>query len=176
VRLAVALALVLAAGGCGGGAGEAEPPRPVVIVSGKDDHGLVAEPAVALAAEPDGARVARVADGTLVSVLAERGEWLRVRALEGGEAEGWVNDYYLRGTAHLVPERAGCRVPARPSLLRPAQASYAASTQVELLEVTTAADGVWVRVRDVEAGRRDAWVARARVSELPDRRPPAGGC
>jgi SH3-like domain-containing protein len=175
VKRLAALALVVLAGGCGGAGDEPEPPRPVVILSGKDDHGLVAQAAVALAAEPDGAPVAKVADGTLVSVVAERGEWLRVRTLEGGEAEGWVNDYYLRGTAHLVPERAGCRVPARPSLFRPAQASYAASAQVELLEVTVAGDGTWVRVRDL-AGGRDAWVARPRVAELPDRRPPARGC
>jgi hypothetical protein len=73
---------------------------PVVLVSGRDDHGLLAETEVALVGAPGGTRaVATVIDGTLARVLDERGEWLRVQSLVQLQATGWINDYYLRNRA-----------------------------------------------------------------------------
>lgn len=129
--------------GCG--AGEEPPRRGLLLLSGRDDHGLVAEPLVALSHEPGGRGHAHaVRDGTLVRVVATRGEWAYVRTLEGARVDGWVNDYYLRGVVHACA----------PGLPR--------SAQVELL----AFQGERVRVRTVETPR-DAVVPRAALSEVP---------
>lgn len=118
--------------------------RELLLVSGRDDHGLVAESDVALAGRPGGARTAEVADGTLVRVLASRGEWTRVESVEGPRAAGWVNDFYLRGVLHACAR------------------GLPRSAQVELLGL---AEGR-VRVRTVE-GAREALVPRAALFELP---------
>ena len=112
----------------------------MLLVSGRDDHGLLAEPMVGLGREPEAPPTEWVADGTLVAVVATRGEWTHVRALEGDTAEGWVNDYYLRGTAHLA----------------------CSNEPVELLAV----DGERVQVRPT-AGGPPRWVPRDTVGELP---------
>ncbi len=147
--LSVALTLALVCAGCGGEdeATKPEPPRPILLVSGRDEHGLVVEAEIVLSERPDGPVAARLKDGTLVRVTDTRGEWLRVRTLEGAVREGWINDYYLRGTVHL-----DCGSPLGPS------------AQVELLEV----DLGRVRVRSLEGGRV-AWVDRATLSERPTR-------
>ena len=138
VHLSVA-ALVAAflLAGCGGGE---EPDRSVLIASGRDDHGRVVQQAVSLSAEPEGPAVAEVPEGSLVSVLHTRGEWIRVRSLEGAGA-GWVNDYYLRGTAHLVADVRGCPVRARSGR------TFEPNAQVELLRYERWRGEGWVRVR-----------------------------
>ena len=148
-RLSVAvLGAALACAGCGGGeAAKPEPERPILLVSGRDDHGLLVEKTVGVSAEPGGRADKHLRDGTLVRVVALHGEWLRVRALEGSARTGWLNDYYLRGTVHL-----DCSSPLGPS------------AQVELLDVDLAR----VRVRSLRDGRV-AWVQRKAVSELPAR-------
>lgn len=134
--------------GCG--AGEEPPRREILLLSGRDDHGLVAEPLVALSHEPEGRGHAHaVRHGTLVRVVATRGEWAHVRTLEGASVDGWVNDYYLRGVVHAC-------APSLPW-----------SAQVEL----RALDGALVHVRTVE-DEREATVARASLSEVPC--PPKG--
>lgn len=158
-RLAAALALALLAG-CGG-----EGERPLVLASGRDDHGLLVQRTVDVHGEPDGEVLRRVETGTLLAVVGSRGEWLHVRALEGTGADGWVNDYHLRGVAHLVAPRPGCPVRTRRgTTLRP-------NEQVELLDYERRDDGAWVRVRTVEGGR-EAWVARAAVGDAPFRGQP----
>jgi hypothetical protein len=150
VLLPVALALALACTACGGDGGNAaspDVPRSILLVSGRDDHGTLVEPEVALGERPEGPAAAKLKDGTLVRVVATEGEWLRVRTLEGRVREGWINDYYLRGTVHL-----DCASPLGPS------------AQVELLDV----DLGRVRVRALEGGRV-AWVDRATLSERPIR-------
>lgn len=146
-RLSVALALAVASAACGGETAAPEVQRSILLVSGRDDHGLLVEKMVGLSAEPGGRVTERLRDGTLVRVVGLRGDWLRVRSLEGRARTGWVNDYYLRGTVHL-----DCRNPLGPS------------AQVELLDVHLAR----VRVRSVRDGRV-AWVQRTAVSELPTR-------
>lgn len=122
--------------------------RPIVLVSGRDDHGLLVQRTVGLSQFAGGEENTRVPDGTLVRVEATRGEWLQVRTLERTSARGWVNDYYLRGTAHITRRVAPFR----------------RNTQVELLAV----DASRVRVRSLEL-RQVAWVPRVAVSELPTR-------
>lgn len=148
------LGAVLAAGAALGSGASAQKPsageieRRIVLVSGRDDHGVLVEPRIGVSRFVGGARRAHVSDGTLVAVEAVHGEWLQVRALEGTGARGWVNDYYLRGTAHLVR-----RVPPFPL-----------NAQVELLAV----EGAKVQVRALESGRV-GWVPRAALAELPRR-------
>lgn len=140
VTLAV-IAAGCAAAACGDeGEPATAPERRVLLVSGHDDHGLLAEATVGLGEEPEGAPTDRVPDGTLVAVTETRGEWARVRTLEGRAAEGWVNDFYLRGTAHLA----------------------CSNEPVELLAV----DDGRVRVRPVDGGP-PRWVPRDTVGELP---------
>ena len=143
--LAVAAALLA---GCGGGGEDAGvPQREILLVSGRDDHGLLAQDRVTLVSAPGAAAQSgdpNVGDGTLVRVVAARGEWLRVRSLEGPRAEGWVNDYYLRGVVHVCA----------PRLPRSAQARI----------LSLGVRGV--QVRTVE-GARVATVPRQSLSELP---------
>ena len=73
---------------------------PVVLVSGRDDHGLRSLLAVPLYQAPDDATVvARVPDGFLARVLEQHGTWLRIQALLLPSAVGWVDDFYLRDRA-----------------------------------------------------------------------------
>jgi hypothetical protein len=151
-----AAALVIVLGAALGGAvllsgfgGESKPEeiaRPIVLVSGRDDHGLLVSQTVGLSRLPGGEATSRVPDGTLVRVEATHGEWLQVRALERTAARGWVNDFYLRGTAHVA------RGPG----------PFSRGAQVEMLAV----DGSRVRVRSLET-KKVAWVPRRSLSELP---------
>lgn len=139
--VAALAALATVSAGCGAATSPTATPPRVLIVSGRDDHGLLAEPVVALSRRPGGPPSQdRVPDGTLVAVVEARHEWIRVRALEGAEAEGWVNDYYLRRTAHRA----------------------CGNQRVELLAVSAGR----VRVRPTSGGA-PGWVPRDNVAELP---------
>jgi hypothetical protein len=73
---------------------------PVVLVSGRDDHGLRSLLAVPLYQAPDdGTIVARVPDGFIARVLEQRGTWLKIQALLLPSAVGWIDDFYLRDRA-----------------------------------------------------------------------------
>jgi hypothetical protein len=146
IVLGAALGGAVLLSGFGDGQESEEITRPIVLVSGRDDHGLLVSKTVGLSRLPGGEATARVPDGTLVRVEATDGEWLQVRALERTAARGWVNDFYLRGTAHVRP-------PAGP---------FSRGDQVEMLAV----DGSRVRVRALETKQVD-WVPRRSLSELP---------
>lgn len=125
----------------------------IVLISGRDDHGLVASPRVSILSEPDGARtVGTVRDGTLARVVETRGEWLRVRSAEGPPARGWVNDYYLRGLVRLVGPAGSCSV-------RVGTRDHPPGTQARIEKVRSGR--VFVRV----AGDR-GWLPRNHVAEL----------
>lgn len=119
VRLRGACLLVLVgvlAAGCGGhaqGRGTSGAPRPdgrLVLVSGRDDHGLLATEQVPVYADPgSGRRVGSVRDGTLARVSRIRGSWLHVATAEGRPVQGWVDDFFLRGVVHLVGPVPTCR-------------------------------------------------------------------
>lgn len=134
--------------GCGGGSDASAPDRDVLLVSGRDDHGLVVQKTVELRDWVGGEPSARVPDGTLVRVRSIHGEWIEVQALERTAARGWVNDYYLRGTAHVTR----------------AVGSLPRNARVELLEFE---DGR-IRVRSTQTSDV-AWVERKFVAELPER-------
>jgi hypothetical protein len=75
---------------------------PIVMVSGRDDHGLLARPAIGIQPSPtDIAVVASVPDGAFVRVLRTQGSWLLVRTVEATPKEGWIDDHYLRDAAVL---------------------------------------------------------------------------
>jgi hypothetical protein len=93
------VALGLAAGGCAGPAR----PEAIVLVSGRDDHGLLEKPAVALQRSPTDLTVTgSVADGGFAHVLREDHSWLYVRSIAEPREEGWVNDHDLRAVAVLT--------------------------------------------------------------------------
>ena len=79
---------------------------PIVLVSGRDDHGLLKQEFVPLQKSPtDKSVIAVVHDGTFARVVEQRGEWLRVQEIKDDPANsisGWVNDFYLRNRALRV--------------------------------------------------------------------------
>jgi hypothetical protein len=146
VVLGAALGGALLLSGFGGETKQVGVKRPIVLVSGRDDHGLLVQKTIGLSRLVAGETSSRVPDGTLVQVVATHGEWLQVRALEQTSARGWVNDFYLRGTMHV----------------RQRVAPFRRNTQVEVLDV---ADGR-VRVRSTQS-KHVAWVERKLLGELP---------
>ncbi|MGZ4445785.1 MAG: hypothetical protein ACXVEC_03820 [Nocardioides sp.] len=115
---AAALLVALGLHGLGGssaapgrvGAPAAVPEPRLVLVSGRDDHGFVAEDTVPLYDAADGGhQVAAVHDGMLAEVLSVDGQWLQVRTVEGPAAIGWVDDFFLRGEVRLVGPAPSCR-------------------------------------------------------------------
>ncbi|WP_331112894.1 hypothetical protein [Oryzihumus sp.] len=136
----------------------------LVLVSGRDDHGELAEPAVALSATVQGSRtVAAVPDGTLARVVASDGQWQEVQSLDGTPARGWVDDFHLRGVVHLVGPAPTCSPRFDAGHLAP-------GTQAVVLGVGA---GGALRVRTLGTRALTGLVPRADVRELP----PAGpGC
>lgn len=154
--------VLVAAGLSGLGSGGAEGSGPVVLVSGRDDHGELATASIELLAGPESQRVVgEVAGDTLARVVETRGEWLRLRALEGRRTSGWVNDYYLRGTLRLVGAPPSCAVEVGGT-------AREAGQPVTVLDLR----GGRVLVR-LPGGVQD-WVERSDVRELPPQ--PDDGC
>ena len=129
----------------------------LVLVSGRDDHGMVVMDHVPLYDAPGSAeQVATVHDGTLAEVLSTDGRWLQVRAVEGRDAIGWVDDFYLRGEVRLVGAPPTCET---------------------TVDGRARAGGTLVVVRDLRAGRVrvetvtppvvHGFAPRADVQELP---------
>ena len=137
------------------------PTAPLVLISGRDDHGELASPRVVLFAAPGGRTpVGEARDGTLARVVGLEGTWLHVRTQEGQRVEGWVDDFHLRRELHLVGAGPTCRATLGGHLLP-------AGEQAVVLEVR---DG---RARvQVVRGSATGWVLRAAVQELA----PLQGC
>lgn len=161
-RLApVLVAVLVLVAGCGGttAAGDGTTsPRPdgrMVLVSGRDDHGQLVDevvPVYAAAASDD--RVGGIADGTLAHVTEIAGTWLHVVSAEGRPARGWVDDFHLRGTVHLVGPAPSCR-------------ASVSGRRVEagLQAVVSRIRGGSVLVSAVDGSSR-GWVDRGAVQEL----------
>ncbi len=166
-RLAVATVLLVGAvaTGCGGAEASA-PPAPaasapqderLVLVSGRDDHGMVALEQVPAYDAPGGDHaVGEVADGTLARVVGTDGQWLEVATVEGPSVSGWIDDFYLRGEARLVGPPPSCAV-------RVGGDRRTGGTLV----VVRALRGALVRVDTVTEPRVTAWARRADLQELP---------
>ena len=160
------VALLLA--GCGPAAHASGAPAGdgrLVLVSGRDDHGELAERAVSLSRSVEGIEaVGSVPDGTLARVVASDGQWQQVESLDGHRVRGWVDDFHLRGVVHLVGPAPTCAPTVAGQRLTP-------GTQAEVLAVR--ADGT-VRVRTRGATPLTGWVPRASVRELPPAGPSCG--
>lgn len=134
------------------------PAAPLVLVSGRDDHGELASVDVPLYSSPAGRMpVGRVRDGTLARVVTIEGTWLQVRSAEGPALEGWLDDFHLRRQLHLVGPGPTCRVELGGRLL-------AIGEQAVVLEVR----GDRAHVALVRAPL-DGWVPRGDVLEVPPR-------
>lgn len=166
-RLAVATVLLVAivATGCGGPdaapAPVTVPPQQgdgrLVLVSGRDDHGMVAMRRVPLYEEPEASHaVAKIVDGTLARVVEIEGQWLRIETVEGPDLTGWVNDFYLRGEARLVGPPPSCTV-------RVDGVRRDGGTLVVVRELR----GERVLVETVTPPSVRAWARRADLQELP---------
>ena len=162
VVLTVAAAVVAVAYGAATGAmngwdapsaGLAEGTRRVVMVSGRDDHGLVATKNVALRSVPAGGDVVgHLPDGTLAQVREVRGNQVRVSA---SGLTGWVDDFVLRGELRLAGPPPGCRV----SL---AGLDLPAGTRVEVLSL----DGATADVRLLDSPYAVGTVAASLITEM----------
>jgi hypothetical protein len=131
--LLLVAALGLVAGSCGG---SAPANGTIVLVSGRDDHGLVRQAAVGLARAPgETTYPASVPDGTFARIIEQRNEWLKVRAI-GSDQDGWVNDFYLRRVA------VGLQPARQVTFLDAAVRDGAVMVQVRGREETSA--GIWV--------------------------------
>lgn len=110
----------------------------IVLVSGRDDHGLLQQAELPLVTQPDGADVvAHVPDGTFAEVLEARGTWLHIRSLTDPSATGWIDDFHLRGRAVLHNSQQVSFVDA--------QAGNPVRVQVRL--VNGEADPIWVEAQ-----------------------------
>lgn len=160
VAVAAGVVAVVAAAVPGDGAQDlpGKDARGVVLVSGRDDHGLVASQNVLLHSAPEGGSVAgRVPDGTLAQVREVNGNQVRVSA---SGVTGWVDDFVLRGELRLAGPPPGCRV-------RVSGQDVAAGTRVEVLTL----DGAQARVRLLDPPRTVGTVA---VCDLRELAPPPG--
>jgi hypothetical protein len=120
--------------------------KPIVMVSGRDDHGHLQDKVVPLLSAPDDETVvARVNDGTFVRVVEQRGEWMRVQTVAAPQAAGWVNDFYLRSRM-LRTDGGG---------------------QVDLLDAREMGGRIWLYVRAVgEPAATPVWVDSMRLKEI----------
>lgn len=159
----VGVSTVIAAGGpdrTGGNTGSGGDGR-LVLVSGRDDHGLLATAQVTLREHPGGgAPIAKASDGVLARVVSAKGTWVEVRTVGSPSVQGWVDDFYLRGTVHLTGPSPTCRVRLGGQWLP-------AGEQAVVLDVR----GAQARVRVARTGQ-SGWVARTAVRELA----PERGC
>lgn len=168
---AVVLAATAALAGCGAGGDPASgdaaqrPDGRLVLVSGRDDHGERRFESVSVYDTPDEQEVAgTIPDGTLAHVSEIEGQMLEVVTAEGEAVTGWVDDFYLRGTLHLVGPAPHCRA-------RLGGAVREAGLQV----VVKGVRGDQVLLESVEDPGVRGWAPRALVQELPPQGPDCTG-
>ncbi|GIV95945.1 MAG: hypothetical protein KatS3mg057_0602 [Herpetosiphonaceae bacterium] len=74
--------------------------KPVVLLSGRDDHGLLVQAEVPLQRSPDDTTPAAfLPNGSFVRVTEERGDWMLVESIAPPVRTGWINDFFLRNRA-----------------------------------------------------------------------------
>lgn len=117
----------------------------IVLVSGRDDHGLLQMAEVPLYAEPEATEItAHVRDGEFAEVLEIRGTWLRIRPVADPSSSGWIDDFFLRDRAVLHN-----------------------ALQVRFLAARVAdAGGVEVEVQAVEGDAPSHWVGEDHLDEV----------
>lgn len=115
----------------------------IVMISGRDDHGLLQAAEVPLLSAPEGDEVAvPVPDGTFAEVLEVRGTWLHVRSAEDPTASGWIDDFHLRD-----------------------RAVFDSDEQVHFLAARVGDGGLEIEVRPVDGGPSH-WVAAEHLVEV----------
>lgn len=132
----------------------------LVMVSGRDDHGLVQTDDVPVHADTTyGHVVGSVHDGTLVRVVERDGMAMRVVTVEGPTVSGWLDDFHLRGQVRLVGAPPTCAVEVGGVELPGGTLAllYGAKGSRVLVETQSPSGG--------ESHR--GWVPRADVQELP---------
>jgi len=156
--LLVATLLVGAAtSACGSSSGEqrASDGR-LAMVSGRDDHGLMALETIPVYDAPrSGHVVGEIPDATLVQVTEADGTWQHVQTVEGEHVDGWLDDFYLRGQVRLVGAAPSCES-------RIGSTTVAGGT---LVTVWRAVDKQ-VQVEEVAEPHLRGWAARDDVQEL----------
>ena len=109
--LTLAALLLMTLTGCAAGADDdtASDGR-LVLVSGRDDHGMLADGRVDVYGAPESTtKTDVIPDGTLARVVQADGQWMRIETAEGKPVSGWIDDFFLRGQAHLVGPSPECR-------------------------------------------------------------------
>lgn len=132
----------------------------LVMVSGRDDHGLVQTDDVPVHTDTTYSHVAgSIHDGTLVRVVQRDGMAMRVSTVEGPSVSGWLDDFHLRGQVRLVGAPPTCAVEVGGEELPGGTLAllYGAKGSRVLVETQPSAGQ--------EAHR--GWVPRADVQELP---------
>ncbi|MFC8504439.1 hypothetical protein ACFUC1_18955 [Pedococcus sp. NPDC057267] len=144
--VAPAVTQAAADGATVGAAGSTRPATDrLVLVSGRDDHGLVELASVPLTDRAGGgAVVGAVPDGTLARPTRVLGTQVEVTSLDGTGVTGWVDDYRLRGVLRAARAADPC-----------------AGDQVVATRV--AGSRVLVHALDGSAPR---WVARSALAEV----------
>lgn len=169
----LALTIVVVVGVTAANTGSEREERPLVYVSGLDDHLLPAADEVAVHEAVGGAVTGHVPADTLVWVHDEQGEWLDVATAEGTTLRGWIADFYLRGELHVVdPSAPGCPVPTAHHPQKAVHHQLDASTRVEMTDLYEGSSGLWVEVRDLRT-ENTSWVRRDTLSERPGPNPDA---
>lgn len=109
--LLVGAVVLMASTGCSSGpVDETGSDGRLVLVSGRDDHGMLAHEQVEVYDAPESTTSSgRVPDGTLARVVQADGQWMRIETAEGQPVSGWIDDFFLRGEAHLVGPPPECR-------------------------------------------------------------------
>lgn len=120
--------------------------EPIVMASGRDDHGLVERPALGLQRSPTDTQLSgSIQDGRFARIVRTEGPWRYIRAIQPPDGEGWIEDHYLRGEA------------ARTDVTPPRVVRFAGA---ELR------DGkAWIRVRDAQSGAEE-WVPASALREI----------
>ena len=129
----------------------------LAMVSGRDDHGFLAQHTVSVYDGPSSAHVvAEIPDGTLVQVTEADHTWQHVVTVEGQHVEGWLDDFYLRGQLRLVGAAPTC-------------ASRIGTDQVQggTLVTVWRVDGSRVLVEQVAGAHERGWADRGQLQELP---------
>lgn len=109
--LTVGAVVLMASTGCAAGTADENPSDGrLVLVSGRDDHGMLAQEQVEVYDAPASTKASgRIPDGTLARVVQADGQWMRIETAEGKPVSGWIDDFFLRGEAHLVGPAPECR-------------------------------------------------------------------
>ena len=139
----------------------------LALLSGRDDHGLVALDDVPVHDDRAATHVTgSVHDGTLVRVVERDGTAMRITTAEGETVTGWVDDFHLRGEVRLVGPAPSCVVEVAGQAVPGGTIALVYGVKGDRVLVET--------VAPAEGEVRRGWVPREDVQELPPQGPDCG--